>query len=67
MRFARVYGKFAVIAVTPLQYASAGDSPPTTFTFTCLLAYDDICYMILVRMTDVPSEPKNTIKMENGI
>ena len=33
MRFARGYGKFAAIAATPLQYASAGDSPPTTFTF----------------------------------
>ena len=32
---ARGDGKFAAaIAATPLQYASAGDSPPTTFTFT---------------------------------
>ena len=30
-KFARGVGKFAVaIAATPLQYASAGDSPPTT-------------------------------------
>ena len=28
MKFARGYGKFAAIAATPLQYASAGDSPP---------------------------------------
>ena len=34
MRFARGNGKFATIAVTPLQYASARDSPPTTLTFT---------------------------------
>ena len=31
MRFARGYGKFAAIAATPFQYASAGDSPTTTF------------------------------------
>ena len=30
MRFARGDGKFAGNAATPLQYASAGDSPPTT-------------------------------------
>ena len=28
MRFARGCGKFAAIAATPLQYASAEDSPP---------------------------------------
>ena len=26
-------GKFAANAVTPLQYASAGDSPPTTLLY----------------------------------
>ena len=26
-------GKFAAIAVTPLQYASAGDSPPTALLY----------------------------------
>ena len=30
IRFARGDGKFAANAATPLQYASAGDSPPTT-------------------------------------
>ena len=30
VRFARGDRKFAANAVTPLQYASAGDSPPTT-------------------------------------
>ena len=30
VRFARGDGRFAANSVTPLQYASAGDSPPTT-------------------------------------
>ena len=31
VRFARGDGKSAANAATPLQYASAGDSPPYTF------------------------------------
>ena len=33
---ARGDGKFAANAVTPLQYASAGDSPPTTLLYFTL-------------------------------
>ena len=33
---ARGDGKFTANAATPLQYASAGDSPPTTLYFTLL-------------------------------
>ena len=34
---ARGDGKFAANAATPLQHASAGDSPPTTLLFTLVL------------------------------
>ena len=34
VRFARGDGKFAANAATPLQYASAGDSPPTTLNIS---------------------------------
>ena len=33
---ARGDGKFAANAASPLQYASAGDSPPTTFLYFTL-------------------------------
>ena len=33
IKSARGDGKFAANAATPLQYSSAGDSPPTTFPF----------------------------------
>ena len=50
MTFARGYGKFAAkIAATPLQYASAGDSPPTTFTFFTLLV-ESIFYLSLIHI-----------------
>ena len=42
VRFAWGDGKFAANAVTPLQYASAGDSPPTTLNIKH--------YTILVQM-----------------
>ena len=34
VRFAWGDGKFAANAATPLQYASAGDSPPTTLNIS---------------------------------
>ena len=34
IRFARGDGKFAANVATPLQYASAGDSPPTTLNIS---------------------------------
>ena len=43
-KFARGDGKFAANAATPLQYASAGDSPPTT-----------LLYFTLVRLSTVYS------------
>ena len=36
---ARGDGKFAANAATPLQHASAGDSPPTTLLYFSLLDY----------------------------
>ena len=37
VRFAQGDGKFAANAGTPLQYASAGDSPPTTLNIKTLV------------------------------
>ena len=55
---ARGDGKFAANAATPVQYASAGDSPPTT------LLYFSIIYMNACRRKMLIGHTQLAIKVE---